>query len=86
MQRLERAGFTREQATAFAEAQCDVFDEVIETSLATKADIQRLENQSHADIQRLENRIEQMELRLTVKLGAFMAVGIGAVATMLRFH
>lgn len=42
-ERLEKAGLTREQATAIAEAQKDVFAEALETALATKADIARLE-------------------------------------------
>jgi hypothetical protein len=42
-ERLEKAGLTREQATAIAEAQEDVLAEALETALATKADIARLE-------------------------------------------
>lgn len=41
--RLKSAGLTDEQAQAFAEAQKDVFAEALETSLATKLDIMRLE-------------------------------------------
>ena len=38
-ERLEKAGLTREQAAAFAEAQKDVFAEALDSSLATKSDI-----------------------------------------------
>ena len=72
-ERLEKAGLTREQASAFAEAQKDVFSEALETQLATKADIARL-----------ENRIEQMELRLTIKLGGLIAAGIGIIAALIK--
>ena len=41
--RLKNAGLTDEQAQAFAEAQKDVFAEALETSLATRLDIMRLE-------------------------------------------
>lgn len=41
--RLEKAGLTREQAAAIAEAQKDVFSEALDTTLATKRDIERLE-------------------------------------------
>ncbi len=41
--RLKSAGLTDEQAQAFAEAQKDVFAEALETSLATRLDIMRLE-------------------------------------------
>jgi len=37
--RLEKAGLTREQAHAFAEAQKDVFAEALDSPLATKSDI-----------------------------------------------
>ena len=36
---MEKAGLTREQAHAFAEAQKDVFAEALDNSLATKSDI-----------------------------------------------
>ena len=42
-QRLENAGLEREQAVAFAEAQKEAFAEAIETQLATKGDVQRVE-------------------------------------------
>ncbi len=42
-ERLEKAGLTREQASAFAEAQKEVFAEALEGQLATKADIERVE-------------------------------------------
>lgn len=37
--RLEKAGLTREQAAAIAEAQKDAFAEALDSTLATKADI-----------------------------------------------
>ena len=44
-QRLENAGLEREQAVAFAEAQKEAFAEAIETQLATKGDVQRVEKE-----------------------------------------
>jgi hypothetical protein len=38
-ERLEKAGLSREQAAAIAEAQKEVLSEALETTLATKADI-----------------------------------------------
>ena len=38
-ERLEKAGFTREQASAVAEAQKDSLSEALETQLATKNDM-----------------------------------------------
>lgn len=42
-ERLEKAGLTREQAAAIAEAQKDAFSEALDSTLATKRDIDRLE-------------------------------------------
>lgn len=42
VERLEKAGVSREQAAAIAEAQKDAFSEALDTSLATKSDIQGL--------------------------------------------
>lgn len=39
VERLEKAGITREQAAAIAEAQKDAFSEALDASLATKTDI-----------------------------------------------
>jgi hypothetical protein len=71
--RLEKAGLTREQAAAIVEAQQVAFSEALDTSLATKADIAKL-----------DNRIETLELRLTIKLGAFLAVFAGVIIAALR--
>ena len=71
--RLEKAGLSREQAAAIVEAQKDAFSEALDTALATKADIARL-----------ESRIETMELRLTIKLGAFLGVAAGAIVALVK--
>lgn len=73
VERLEKAGLSREQAAAIAEAQRDSLAEALDTSLA-----------SRADIVGLENRIETMELRLTIKMGAFFAVAVGVLIAVLR--
>ena len=73
VERLEKAGMPREQAAAIAEAQKESLSEALDTTLATKSDIVRL-----------ENRIETMELRLTIKLGAFTAAAVGILIAVLR--
>ena len=75
VERLEKAGVPREQAAAMADAQKEVFAEALDTTLVTKADIARL-----------ESKIESMELRLTIKLGAFLAVAVGVMLTVLKMH
>ena len=42
VERLEKAGVSREQASAFAEAQKEAFAEVLDTTLATKIDIEAI--------------------------------------------
>lgn len=39
VEKLEKAGVSREQAAAFAEAQKDAFAEALDTAIATKTDI-----------------------------------------------
>jgi hypothetical protein len=43
-ERLEKAGVPREQAVAIVEAQKDAFAEALDSTLATKRDIDRLES------------------------------------------
>ena len=73
VKQLESAGIPPAQAEAFVNAQRDILSEALDTSLATKADIARL-----------ESRIDTMELRLTVKLGAFIAAAVGVLIAVLR--
>jgi hypothetical protein len=40
VERLEKAGVSREQATAFADAQKEAFSQALDTTLATKTDIE----------------------------------------------
>ncbi len=40
VERLEKAGVSREQASAFADAQKEAFAEALDTTLATKNDIE----------------------------------------------
>lgn len=80
VERLEKAGLSREQAAAIVEAQQVAFSEALDTSLATKADMAKLD----AKLASLDSKIESMELRLTIKLGAFLAVFAGIIIAALR--
>lgn len=42
VERLEKAGVTREQAVAFADEQKEAFSEALDTTLATKTDIEMI--------------------------------------------
>jgi hypothetical protein len=69
--RLKGAGFPEAQAEAQAEALAAVLDE----DLATKSDLHDLES-------RLSLRMSELEQRLTLRFGAMLAFGLGAIATL----
>ena len=76
VQRLEKAGVSREHATAEAEALAEVFSSAGK-DMATKSDLEKLET-------RLESKIDAMELRLTVKLGAFMVASVSTTVALIK--
>ncbi|MDD2811629.1 DUF1640 domain-containing protein [Rhodoferax sp.] len=78
--RLEKAGMPREQAAAFAQAQQDSLSEALESTLSTKADILQVENR----IDLMSKDMQAMELRLTMKLGAFITVATGTTVALVK--
>ena len=70
----------RAQAAAFSQAQRDSLAEALDTTVATKADIVRLENRMDS----MTKDMQAKELRLTIKLGAFLAVFAGIIIAALR--
>lgn len=70
---LEDAGFSREQA----EIQVQVITEIIEDDLATKADLRAVEVN-------LENKIQQIEYRMTVKIGTLLVIGFTTMVTLMK--
>jgi hypothetical protein len=91
--RLRERGVPHDHAEAHAEAARDF----IMAELATKTDLAELASKSDlralkADLLTVEQKlqteirtsIETLSLRLTVRLGAMLAVGIGALATILK--
>jgi len=78
--RLEKAGATRELAAAMAEVQQEAFSQALDTTLATKSDIMRLENR----IESMGKDMQAMELRLTVKLGTFIALAVASTAALVK--
>ncbi len=82
--RLEKAGLSREQASAIVDAQKDAFAEALDSALATKADIVRLDNKIDNKFEILTKDMQAMELRLTIKLGAFITAAIGATAALVK--
>jgi hypothetical protein len=78
--RLREGGVPQEQAEAHAEAARDF----VMAELATKADLLAVRTDLLATKQELQNSIDTLALRLTLRLGAMLVVGIGALATILK--
>ncbi|MGD9616745.1 MAG: hypothetical protein AB7H90_16315 [Alphaproteobacteria bacterium] len=81
--KLKAAGMPDAQAEAVAEATRDI----LTTEAATKADITGLkhdiENVRH-EIEIVRREVAEMGLRVTVRLGALIAVGVGILAALIK--
>lgn len=73
VKKLKAVGFTEQQAEVHAET----FTEIIENRLATRHDLKELETILRRDI-------KELEMRLTIRLGGIVAVGIAVVATLVK--
>lgn len=69
---LRATGFTEEQAEVIVDASRDALE-----NLVTKDDLR-------SEVVRIENRLDSLELRLTVKLGVFIAAAAGVIIAVLR--
>ena len=77
---LEAAGVLPAQAKAHARALLKIID----SNLATKTDIAKIEQTIKELETSLKFEIKSMEQRLTIRLGGMLIIGIGAVATMIK--
>lgn len=75
-ERLEKAGVSREQAAAFSEAQKEAFAEALDTSLATKNDIEAL----RVDITKIDARIGGEISLVKWMLGVVIALALANFA------
>jgi Protein of unknown function (DUF1640) len=78
VERLEKAGFAREQASVFVEAQRDAMSQAMDTSLASKSDIQDLKSDMH--LLRSELKLEMAGLRGEMSSIKWMVGALVAVA------
>jgi hypothetical protein len=78
--RLKQAGLPDAQAEAIA----DATRELVVLDVATKPDIATPRSEVAAIEQRLTALIETQGLRLTVRLGGLIAVGIAALAAIIK--
>lgn len=78
---LKQAGVPPVQAEAEARAVAAAIGEV---DVATRRDIDELRVATKHDIDELRKDMQAMELRLIVKLGAFIAVAVGILIAVIR--
>ena len=71
--KLKQAGVPDRQA----EVQAEAMAELVEERLATKRDLSELE-------ERLANRMNELEYRLTVRLGSMLVVSVSILATLVK--
>ena len=67
-ERLEKAGFSREQSAALAEAQKESLAEAMDTQLATRSDTSAI----RLDIQKMDGEIKLIKWML----GAMLGIGL----------
>lgn len=91
VERLERAGVPREHAAAIAEAQRDAMAETLSSELTTRGDLAAAKADLKADVvavrsdlEGLRKDLQALELRLTVKLGAFVVAAVGVLIAVLK--
>ena len=80
--RLQEAGVAREQA----EAHATVLTEMILAEVATKQDVELSIERAVAplarEIELLRDEIGRMQDRMTIRLGAMLVIGIGALTAL----
>ena len=75
VERLEKAGMPREQASALAEVQKEVFSEALESTLATKTDIRDVRD----DLVKVERHMDGLDVKMD-KLSWMMGILIALAA------
>lgn len=100
--RLKEAGFTESQAERLVE----IYEEILESNLATKTDLQNVEKSIKElevglkrdmkefeggfkrDMKELDSGLKrdmkELEMRMTIKLGSIMVIGISVVVALMK--
>jgi hypothetical protein len=85
--RLKQAGVPDAQAEAMADATRELLDSEFATKAdvaGLKSDIALLRNDMAAVEQRIMTAIDTMSLRLTVRMGGLIAVGVAVLAAIIK--
>jgi len=78
---LAAGGFTSEQAKTASAA----LSEALKDDIAKKIDIQHVEIKIDALANTIAQKLESLELRITVKLGALVVFALGALTAIFKF-
>jgi hypothetical protein len=77
---LRDRGVSREHAEAHAEAA----RQFIMTELVTKQDLLLIRQDLQSAITHFDTKLDNLSLRLTVRLGVLLAAGVGALAALVK--
>ena len=81
IQNLKEAGISETQAEAMVAMVGSAFGE----GVATKSDVQRVEQKLEYEVRSLRSDMQAMEQRIILKLGGLMLAGLGILFAALRF-
>ncbi|MEO5339532.1 MAG: CCDC90 family protein [Magnetococcus sp. MYC-9] len=87
VKRLETAGVPSAQAEAQAEALSDVIQKVESSrlqELVTKGDVAALRLDMDTRFREMDGKMEKMELRMVIKMGAMILASVGMIIGYLR--
>ncbi|MBF0339273.1 MAG: DUF1640 domain-containing protein [Nitrospirae bacterium] len=79
-ERLKKANLDKQAAKEIAE----VFKEVVESSLATKADVEKLKVELQAEIEKMRLEIERTKVDIIKWVAAMLLAQSAATATFIR--
>ena len=81
IQNLKEAGISETQA----EAMVAMVGSALGEGVATKSDVQRVEQKLEYEVRSLRSDMQAMEQRIILKLGGLMLAGLGILFAALRF-
>ncbi len=84
VKKLRDAGVPEAQA----EIQLEAIVAILEKRIATKEDLDLQKAEIQRDIKeldvKLETRLKELEMRILIRLGGLLVVGIGVIATLIK--
>ena len=81
VEELQEAGIPENQA----KAQVRVFQQIIESDLATKRDIKELEQEMLQLKKELQQEMRELEYRLTIKTGLMVVASTGVILGTIQY-